>query len=74
MLLDLYVHEGERRISISSAGIASGQPSTTALRWIKELIVAGLVVRESDNADGRRAYLYLSPNGRSAVLAFLTCA
>ena len=71
MLLDLYVHEGERRISISSACIASGQPPTTALRWIKELIALGLVVRESDNADARRAYLCLSPKGRSSVLTFL---
>jgi DNA-binding MarR family transcriptional regulator len=36
-------------------------PSTTALRWIKELEARGLVTREDDAADARRSFLALSP-------------
>jgi DNA-binding MarR family transcriptional regulator len=52
-----------RRVSVSSAGIASAAPATTALRWIKQLEASGVIRREADPQDRRRIYLRLSEEG-----------
>lgn len=68
MLLDLYVHRCQNeRISITSACIAAAVPSTTALRWITELIEKGLAQREEDEHDRRRAFLRLTDKGAESV-------
>lgn len=61
MLLDLSAARMEgRRVSVSSLCIAAAVPTTTALRWIKTLIDRGLLAREADPEDGRRAFISLS--------------
>ncbi len=61
MLLDLYAaHLEGRRVSVSSLCIAAAVAPTTALRWIGRLTEAGLLRREPDHTDRRRAFLALS--------------
>ncbi|WP_019516322.1 winged helix DNA-binding protein [Sphingomonas sp. Mn802worker] len=68
MLLDLLAAQMERgQVSVSSLCIASAVPPTTALRWITRLTDAGLVEREADPFDRRRAFLRLSPDGGNAM-------
>jgi hypothetical protein len=71
ILLDLFVAAKERRrISVTSACIGAAVPPTTALRWIAILERAGLVQREADSADGRRAYVMLSPTGYAKMVQY----
>ncbi len=61
MLLDLAAaHQDGQRVSVTSLCIASGVPPTTALRWFGLMTDAGLVAREEDPADRRRAFLMLT--------------
>jgi DNA-binding MarR family transcriptional regulator len=61
MLLDLFAaHEEGKRVSISSACIASGVPATTALRYIAAMEGAGLLAREASSTDKRTTHLELS--------------
>lgn len=61
MLLDLTAARAEhRRVSVTSLCIASGVPTTTALRWIKLLEQAGMVRRIKDDTDHRRAFVALT--------------
>lgn len=72
LMLDLFASECEgRRISVTSACIAASVPPTTGLRWISVLITFGLVARVEDPADRRRAYIDLTPRGRSAMVEYL---
>lgn len=58
MLLDLTAARAEhRRVSVTSLCIASGVPTTTALRWMKLLEQARLIQRVEDDTDRRRAFL-----------------
>jgi hypothetical protein len=62
MFLDLYACAVERRqVSISSLCIASGAPTTTALRSIAMLVEQGQLIRRRDENDGRRVLIELSP-------------
>jgi len=61
MLLDLFAARLEGgHVSVSSLCIASAVPPTTALRWITTLTDAGLVARQDDPADKRRAFIVLT--------------
>lgn len=61
MLLDLTASRQEgKRVSVTSLCIAAGVPPTTALRWIGQMVKAGLFVRVSDGTDKRRAFIDLS--------------
>jgi PAS domain S-box-containing protein len=72
MLLDLFVQTvAGRRVSASSAYIASQVPVATALRWLRVLTDAGLVERTPDALDKRRQWVDLTPAGRSAMAAYL---
>ena len=76
MWLDLFVRgaRGERT-PVTSLCVASGVPTTTALRWVGTLQEAGLVVREGSEHDRRVAYLKLSPAGFTAIRrCLLNCA
>lgn len=68
ILLDLYVAEVQnKRVSVTSACIASRAPATTALRWIKLLEDWSLLRRCIDSADGRRTWVELTEKSRCAL-------
>lgn len=68
MLLDITAAYAERkRVSITSLCIASRVPQTTALRWIAHMTNAGLLKRENDDVDKRRAFVTLTSRAADAV-------
>lgn len=68
ILLDLYTQQSAgKRVSVSSACIGAAVPPTTALRWLSALEQQDLIVRATDNVDKRRAYIDLSPLGKSKI-------
>jgi DNA-binding transcriptional ArsR family regulator len=72
MLLDLLAARLERaQVSVSSLCIAAAVPPTTALRWITKLTDAGLLEREADPFDKRRAYLQLSSAAAGAMQRYV---
>lgn len=72
MMLDLAVAEvSNRAISVTSLCIASGAPTTTALRRIEDLRDAGLVDKLPDARDKRRIVVRLTPLGRERMDAFV---
>ncbi len=72
MVLDLYAAhlEGER-VSVSSLCIASAVAPTTALRWIGKLTDVGLMIRQPDPSDRRRAFVALSEKARQGMHAYV---
>lgn len=71
MLLDLTAARAEhRRVSVTSLCIASGVPTTTALRWIKLLEQAGTVQRLEDDTDRRRAFVALTEQGAESLARY----
>lgn len=72
MMLDLAMAEASSRaISVTSLCIASGAPTTTALRRIDDLEQAGLVKRVPDDRDRRRILVELTGQGRGRMEAFV---
>lgn len=72
MMLDLAVAEASNRpISVTSLCIASGSPTTTALRRIDDLKEAGLIDRVPDARDRRRVLVHLTDLGRERMEAFV---
>lgn len=71
MLLDLTIaHAEHSRVSVTSLCIASGVPSTTALRWIGQMVEAGLLKRVEDDQDRRRAFVALSDSTAHAMARY----
>lgn len=72
LLLDLYKagHE-HRRISVSSACIASHTPPTTALRHIRIMEQAGMIKRIPDPHDSRRIFLELTPSAQAGMARWI---
>lgn len=71
MLLDLFAATLEgARVSVSSLCIAAAVPGTTALRWIGIMTEAGLLLREADPRDRRRAYVALSADASVAMAGY----
>lgn len=71
ILLDLTAARAEhRRVPVSSLCIAAAVPPTTALRWIAQMTDAGLLVREQDSVDKRRAFLTLSDRAADAMARY----
>lgn len=61
MMLDLLVAEEDgTRVSVTSLCIASGEPTTSALRHISQLEKLGLVTRVADDTDHRRSWVSLT--------------
>lgn len=61
ILLDLTAARAEhRRVSVTSLCIAAAVPPTTALRWITQMTEMGLLLREQDPEDRRRAFIVLA--------------
>ncbi len=72
MLLDLFASELEgKRVSVSSACIASCVPPTTGLRWLSHLETLGMISRESDPIDARRTYIRLTNAAREPIRQWL---
>ncbi|WP_296680835.1 winged helix DNA-binding protein [Novosphingobium sp.] len=71
MLLDLTAARVEHtRVSVTSLCIASGVPPTTALRWIGQMIDAGLFARVEDDSDRRRAFITLTDKAADAMARY----
>jgi hypothetical protein len=71
MLLDLMAARLEGvQVAVSSLCIAAAVPTTTALRWIKVLTEAELLVRVSDPSDGRRSFIALADSVADALSAY----
>ena len=72
MLLDLTIAKLEgRHVSVSSACIASGAPTTTALRLVNRLVGESILCRIPDEKDGRRDFLVIDPTIEEPLLAYL---
>jgi hypothetical protein len=72
MLLDLYAAELEEQpVSVSSLCIAAAVAPTTALRWIARMTEDGLLERQPDQSDRRRAFMTLSEVARVGMRAYL---
>jgi hypothetical protein len=72
MMLDLLAARLDgRAVRTSSLCIAAGVPTTTALRWIRELTERGLFVRVADPLDGRGVLIQLSEDAAERLLAHL---
>lgn len=68
MLLDLFAaHLEHARVSVSSLCIAAAVPPTTALRWITTMREAGLLERQGDPFDRRRAFVVLTETALAAM-------
>lgn len=71
MLLDLAAARAEhQRVSVTSLCIASGVPSTTALRWISQMVDTGLLERTECDVDRRRAFITLSNKAADAMARY----
>lgn len=71
MLLDLAAARVEqKRVSVTSLCIASGVPPTTALRWIGQMVDAGLFFRVCDDSDRRRAFIELTDGAIDALARY----
>lgn len=71
MLLDLTAAHGERaQVSVTSLCIAAGVPTTTALRWLTQMVESGLFIRVPDQADRRRAFIALSDKAVIAMAGY----
>ena len=71
ILLDLTAARAEhQRVSVTSLCIASGVPPTTALRWIGQMVEAGLLERVEDESDKRRAFIALSDEAAEAMARY----
>lgn len=72
MMLDLLAARLDgRAVRTSSLCIAAGVPSTTALRWIRELSERGMFVRVPDPLDGRGVLIELSDDAAERLMAHL---
>ncbi|MGB7373655.1 winged helix DNA-binding protein [Pontixanthobacter sp.] len=71
ILLDLTAARAEHiRVSVTSLCIAAAVPPTTALRWIGQMIEAGLLERVEDESDKRRAFIALSDSAADAMARY----
>jgi FixJ family two-component response regulator len=72
MLLDLLLARMEgRRISVSSACIASGAPMSTALRLVRRLVGEDVLCRLPDEHDRRRHFLVINPRFEQPLLDYI---
>lgn len=68
MLLDLLQAEiAHLRVPVSSLCIAAAVPATTALRWLKAMVMRGIFIRRADPHDGRRVFVELAPEASQAL-------
>lgn len=73
MLLDLLLAKIEgRRVSVSSACIASGAPMSTALRLVRRLVDENVLCRLPDEQDRRRHFLAINPKFEQPLVDYLS--
>ena len=60
----------DRRVSVTSLCIAAAVPATTALRWISHMTAKGILIREPDADDRRRAFIALSDQTARAMARY----
>ena len=71
IVLELYVAKlTNERVTTGRLCNAAAVPATTALRWVKQLERAGLLVRMPDKGDGRRVFTELSDHGAATMARF----
>ena len=71
MLLDLTAARAEhRRVSVTSLCIAAAVPATTALRWIQQMTDMGILQRQADPVDKRRAFITLADDVADAMARY----
>jgi DNA-binding MarR family transcriptional regulator len=72
ILLDLFVsdHDG-RKVSVSSACLASMSPQTTALRYLAKMAESGDIERSHDHIDNRRIYVAISGAAKDRMINLL---
>jgi DNA-binding MarR family transcriptional regulator len=61
----------QKKVSVSSLCLASGSTQTTSLRRVHDMVRLGIVVREEDPRDRRRAYLFLSKDAKAHLESML---
>lgn len=72
LLLDLFVNGGvHARMPVSSCGIASRVPMSTALRYIMLAEQRGLIIRQPHPNDRRSALVSLTATGERLMLEVL---
>lgn len=68
ILMELYLARTERRkVFVWSLCAAANTPYSTAYRKIKELVVAGFIVRHDDRKDRRRVEVELTEHGVAMI-------
>lgn len=73
MLLDLLLAKIEgRRVSVSSACIASGAPMSTALRLVRRLVDESVLCRLPDEHDRRRHFLAINLKFEQPLIDYLS--
>ncbi|WP_404476285.1 response regulator [Novosphingobium sp. BL-52-GroH] len=73
MLLDLLLAKIEgRRVSVSSACIASGAPMSTALRLVRRLVDENVLCRLPDEHDRRRHFLAINAKFEQPLVDYLS--
>jgi hypothetical protein len=73
MLLDLLLAKNERRrISVSSACIASGAPMSTALRLVRRLVGEEVLCRLPDEHDRRRHFLVINSKFEKPLIDYIS--
>lgn len=71
MLLDLTAAHCEGvQVSVTSLCIAAAVPATTALRWLTQMVEAGIFLRVPDRIDRRRAFIALSDTAITAMAGY----
>lgn len=71
MLLDLTAAHGEgRKVSVTSLCIAANVPATTALRWLSQMVEAGVFCRAADPIDKRRVFIALSDDAMAGMAGY----
>lgn len=71
ILLELFACElSGARANVTSVCAAAAVPTSTALRWIKNLEERRLVRRQEDPHDLRRWFVSLTPEGSEALASF----
>lgn len=71
ILLDLAASQIEgKRISVTSACLASEVPPTTALRWISVLEDDGMILKENDYLDKRRTFIRITDHAMNLIYSY----
>lgn len=72
IMLDLYCARlASCNVSVMDACVAAGVPTTTGIRFIKQLGQAGIIFRRRDSSDRRRSWVELTDAAAAQVEGWL---